>query len=174
MHAGEGFDAQSFRIDWEREQATCPEGRTSSGWTTAVDKDGNEVMKVKLSAKDCGPCASCLRCICSAKRCQQRTLSIRTKEPYLALQAARQREGTADFVAKYARRAGIEDTLSRGIRTCEMRRNRYSGLARVHLGHVLTGVALNFLRLGEWFADVPRAKTRTSPFRLLMADAVAA
>ncbi len=55
-----------------------------------------------------------------------------------------------------------------------MRRTRYIGLARVHLGHVLTAVALNFLRLGEWFADVPRAKTRTSPFTLLMADVVAA
>jgi transposase len=172
--AGEGFDAQSFRIDWEREQATCPEGRTSSGWTTAVDKYGNEVIKVKFSAKDCGPCASRLRCIRSVKRCQRRMLSIRTKEPYLALQEARQRERTEDFVAKYARRAGIEGTLSRGIRTCEMRRTRYIGLARVHLGHILTAVALNFLRLGEWFADVPRAKTRTSPFTLLMADVVAA
>lgn len=172
--AGEGFAAQSFRIDWEREQATCPAGCRSSGWSPSVDSYGTAVIKIKFSAKDCGPCASRLRCIRSVKRCQRRTLSIRTKEPYLALQEARQREGTADFGAEYARRAGIEGTLSRGIRTCEMRRTRYSGLARVHLGHVLTAVALNFLRLGEWLADVPRAKTRTSPFRLLMADGVAA
>jgi len=38
----------------------------------------------------------------------------------------------------------------------------------------LTAAALNFLRLGEWIADVPRAKTRTSPFTLLMADSIAA
>jgi len=172
--AGEGFDAQSFRIDWECERATCPEGRTRIGWTTAVDKYGNEVIKVTFSAKECGPCTSRLRCIRSVKKCQRRTLSIRTEEPYLALQAARQRERTEDFIAEYARRAGIEGTLSRGIRTCAMRRTRYIGLARVHLGHVLTAVALNVLRLGEWFADVPRAKTRTSPFALLMADAIAA
>jgi hypothetical protein len=30
-------------------------------------------------------------------------------------------------------------------------------------------VALNFLRLGEWFADIPRAETRRSPFVTLMA-----
>ncbi len=154
--AGEGFDAQSFRIDWEHEQAPCPEGRTSSGWTPAVDKYGNAVIKVKFSAKDCGPCASRLRCIRSIKRCQRRTLSIRTKEPYLALQEARQRERTEDFITEYARRAGIEGTLSRGIRTCAMRRTRYTGLARVHLGHVLTAVALNFLRLGKWFAEGTR------------------
>jgi transposase len=172
--AGEGFGAQNFRIDGDREQATCPEGRTSSGWTPAVDTYGTAVIKVKFSAKDCGPCPSRLRCIRSRKKCQRRTLSIRTKEPYLALQEARQRELTEDFVEEYARRAGIEGTLSRGIRTCAMRRTRYIGLARVHLGHVLTAVALNFLRLGEWFADVPRAKTRTSPFALLMVDRVAA
>ena len=31
-----------------------------------------------------------------------------------------------------------------------------------------------FLRLGAWVADVPHAKTRTSPFTLVMADSVAA
>ena len=172
--ADEGFDAQSFHIDWEHEQAMCPQGCISSWWGSARDKYGNAVIKVKFSTKDCSPCPSRLRCTRSAKKSQRRTLSLRTKEPYLALQEARQRERTTDFIAEYARRAGIEGTLSRGIRTCAMRRTRYNGLARVHLGHVLTAVSLNFLRLGEWFADVPRAKTRTSPFSLLLADAGAA
>ncbi len=172
--ASEGFDADSFSIDWEREQATCPEGHTSSGWTPVVDIYGNKVIKVKFSAKKCGPCPSRPRCIRSSLKCQRRTLSLRTKEAYLALQEARQRERTKDFTQEYARRAGIEGTLSRGVRTCELRRTRYIGLTRVHLGHVLTAAALNFLRLGEWIADVPRAKTRTSPFTLLMADSIAA
>jgi hypothetical protein len=76
--------------------------------------------------------------------------------------------------ATYAKRAGIEGTLSRGIRRCRLRRTRYIGLARTHLAHVLTAVALNFLRLGEWFTDVPRAKTRRSPYARLMADTMAA
>jgi hypothetical protein len=29
-------------------------------------------------------------------------------------------------------------------------------------------VGINFLRLGEWFAGIPRAKTRRSPFAKLM------
>jgi DDE family transposase len=53
------------------------------------------------------------------------------------------------FQAEYARRAGIEDAISRGIRSTRLRRTRYRGLARVHLGHILTGVGLNVLRLGE-------------------------
>ena len=52
--AGEGFAARDFTIDWERQQATCPEGRTSVSWTPAVDRGHNEVIKIKFSAKDCG------------------------------------------------------------------------------------------------------------------------
>lgn len=63
----------------------------------------------------------------------------------------------------------IEGTLSRGIRTCRLRQLRDIGLVTARLGHLLTAVALNFLRLGEWFADIPRAKTRRSPFVTLMA-----
>ena len=44
----------------------------------------------------------------------------------------------------------------------------------MHLGHVPTAVGLNILRLGEWFADLPRAKTRRSPFAALMAEPLVA
>ncbi len=71
----------------------------------------------------------------------------------------------------YARRAGIEGTLSRGLRVCRLRRTRYTGQEHVHLGHVLTAVGLNFLRLGEWFSDAPRARMRRSPFATLIAGA---
>ena len=87
---------------------------------------------------------------------------------------ARQREATEAFQAEYARRAGIEGTISRGIRSTRLRRTRYIGLARVHLGHILTAVGLNVLRLGEWFLETARAKTRITPFARLMADGAAA
>jgi hypothetical protein len=48
------------------------------------------------------------------------------------------------------------------------------GLPRVRLGHILTAVGLNVLRLGEWFLETPRAKTRITPFARLMANAPAA
>jgi hypothetical protein len=55
-----------------------------------------------------------------------------------------------------------------------LRRTRYIGLARVRLGHMLTAVELNVLRLSEWFLETARAKTRLPPFARLMADAPAA
>jgi transposase len=49
--AGAGFDAQHFLVDREQECTTCPAGKTSTGWTPAVDNRGNAVIKVKLSTK---------------------------------------------------------------------------------------------------------------------------
>jgi transposase len=172
--AGEGFDVQQFQIDWEHERATCPAGRTSLSWTPAVDKRTNAVIKVKFSAKDCRHCAFLAQCCHSQKKYPRRTITIRPQAQYEALQAARRRAETPEFAAAYAARAGIEGTLSRGVRTCRLRRTRYIGQARTHLGHVFTAAALNFLRLGEWFADLPRARTRRSPFAKLMAEPLAA
>jgi transposase len=172
--AGEGFDIQHFRVDWEQQQATCPEGRTSVSWTPAVDNRHTKVIKIKFSTKDCGRCPSRMRCVRSKNPQPRRTITVQPRASYEALQAARQREETTAFAAIYARRAGIEGTISREIRTSRLRRTRYIGLERTRLGHLLTAAALNFLRLGEWFMDVPRAKTRRSPFAKLMADCIAA
>src|SRR5262249_55011315 len=50
--AAEGFAAGDFEVDWEAQQATCPEGRASSSWTPAIDRGHNEVVKIKFSRKD--------------------------------------------------------------------------------------------------------------------------
>jgi transposase len=167
--AGEGFDAQHFQVAWDKQQATCPQGHTSLSWTPAVDNRDNQVIKIKFSAKHCRVCPSRPQCCRSQKKYPRRTVTIRPQEEYAALQAARERAGTQAYMAEYARRAGIEGTLSRGVRTCEMRRSRYMGLAKVHLGHVLTAVAINFLRIAEWLAGAPRAQARQSAFARLMA-----
>ena len=46
---------------------------------------------------------------------------------------ARQRQQTAEFAARYAPRAGIEGTLSQGIRAFGRRKARYRGLAKTHV-----------------------------------------
>jgi len=46
-----------------------------------------------------------------------------------------------------AARAGIEGCLSQHIQLCGLRRARYVGLAKTHLQHVATAVALNVARL---------------------------
>jgi len=111
--AGAGFDAQRFQIDWNQEHATCPGGKTSISWTPAIDNRDNPVLKVKFSTKDCRRCDHVTQCIRSKKRNPRRTLTIQPQLQYQALQTARQREATEALQAEYARRAGIEGTISR-------------------------------------------------------------
>lgn len=172
--AGAGFDAQHFTIDWLRQQATCPAGKTSSGWTPTPDRYGNDTIKIKFSAKDCRPCCHLAQCVRSKKRSPRRTLTIRPEQQHQALEAARRREATRLFRKEYARRAGIEGTISRCIRVTRLRRTRYIGLARVHLSHILTAAGLNMLRLGEWFLEIAPNKTRVTPFARLMAESATA
>ena len=172
--AGEGFAAQQFQIDWERQQATCPAGRTSISWTPAIDNRTNDGIKIKFSSTDCRHCPHLAQCCRSQKKYPRRTITVRPQARHEALLAARARQETADFARAYAVRAGIEGTISRGVRTCALRRTRYIGQARTHLGHVFTATALNFLRLGEWLTDQPRARSRRSSFARLMAEAAVA
>ena len=171
---GTGFDAQHFQIDWSQQHAICPAGKISTGWMPLIDTRGNPIIQVRFASKDCRCCEQVSQCIRSTKRYPRRTLTIRPQPQYQALQAARQREATDAFRAEYARRAGIEGTISRGTRSTRLRRTRYMGLRRVHLGHLLTAAGLNLLRLGEWLLETAPAKTRVTPFARLMATATAA
>ena len=163
--AGEGFAASDFAIDWDRQRATCPEGRTSVSWSPAVDRGHNEVIKIKFSAKDCGACPARDRCT-EAKR---RSITVRPRDQYEALHAARSREASEEYRAEYNRRAGIEGTISQGVRTGGLRRSRYIGEAKAHLQHVATAAAINVSRISDWLADRPREVTRASAFARLMA-----
>ena len=160
--SGEGFDAQHFVIDWEAKRARCPAGRHSVSWTPAGDKRDNDVIKLKFAGRDCGACEH--QAICTTSSPPRRTLTIRPRDQYLALQAARARQETKEFKEEYGRRSGIEGTLSQGIRAFEMRRSRYVGVRKTHLQNVLTAAAMNVVRTSMWLAETPRAKTRQSAF----------
>jgi transposase len=158
-----GFDADHFLIDWERQQATCPEGHTSSSWTPAIDNRTNEVIKIKFSTTDCQSCPS--RSLCThSSRHTRRTVTIRPQEQYVALMQRRKQEQTKEFAQVYAKRAGVEGTLSQGVRMMGLRRSRYIGEEKTHLQHVATAAALNIVRSMTWFEGLPRAQTRRSAF----------
>lgn len=84
------------------------------------------------------------------------------------------REETESYAQEYARRDGIEGTISWAVRSCGLRRSRYRGLNKTHLQHSLTAAALNFVRVGEWLSGVPRAPARTSPLAALAEGPAAA
>jgi transposase len=168
--ASQGFDVSSFVIDWAQRQAVCPTGQRSSSWSPVLDGRHNAVIKIKFPQRACQACPSHLTCT----RATRRTITVRPHAQYLSLQAARKREQTAAYQAEYAKRAGIEGTISQAVRACGVRRARYMGAVKTRLQHTLTAAAINFLRIGHWLAGDRPTQTRLSPFVALMKQATSA
>lgn len=159
--AGAGFGVACFAIDWERQQATCPLGKTSAIWCPTTDNRGIRVINIRFAHADCAACPQRAQCVSSSR---SRALTIRERPAYEAAVAARQRQSTEAFKQSYARRAGIEGTLSQSVRMGDLRRTRYIGLPKTQLLHSLIATALNVVRIAAWLAETPLAQTRTPPF----------
>jgi transposase len=160
-----GFDMSHFAVDWDTPAVTCPQGHTSVRWGETHTARGQTMIRVEFSADDCTACPA--RPQCTRARTPFRSLTLQPREEHETIQAARQRQQTAEFTTEYARRAGVEGTLSQGVRAFGLRRARYRGLAKTHLQHVATAAAVNLARLVNWLDEVPRAKTRHSHFAVL-------
>lgn len=104
---------------------------------------------------------------------KRRAIKLRADAPYQALQAARVRDSQADWPLLYKQRAGIEGTLSQGVRAFGMRRSRYVGLAKTHLQHVFIATAMNLFCIVNWLNEVPLAQTRRAAFERLVPPAIA-
>lgn len=162
--AGQGYDTAAFAVDWDAKQVTCPQGKQSGSWSEAIER-GTAVIRVHFRESDCLSCPAREACT----RGRRRGIKLRHREEYQAIQAARERHGTESFARTYAVRAGIEGTISQAVRRCGMRRTRYRGMAKVHLDHVVTAMALNMVRLAAWFRAAPPRPPRQSSFVRLMA-----
>jgi transposase len=134
-----------------------------------VDRGHNEVVTIKFLATDCG--ASPARDRCTEAR--RRSNTVRPGDHYEAWQAARSREASAEYRAEYSRRAGIEGTLSQGVRTRGLRRSSDIGEAKAHLQHAAPA-ATSVSRISDWLAERACEVTRRSAFARLMVLAVAA
>ena len=104
---------------------------------------------------------------------KRRAIKLRADAPYHALQAARTRDSQADWPLLHNQRAGIEGTLSQGVRGFGLRRSRYMGLAKTHLQHVFIAAAMNLSRIVNWVNEVPLAQTRQGAFARLTPPAMA-
>lgn len=91
-------------------------------------------------------------------------MTLRRRELHQAQQAARRHQEAAEWKAEYAVRAGVEGTLSQGVRGFGPRRCRYIGPAEARLRHVATAAAIDVYRTSGRPGGVPRAATRTPPF----------
>ncbi len=122
------------------------------------------VINIRFAHTDCSTCPAGADCVHSPR---PRSLTIRPRAQYEALQAARKRQTTDDFKERCAARAGIEGTISQGVRMGDLRRSRYVGFAKTRLCHLLIATALNLVRAGVWLAEILVTTTRRSAFAAL-------
>lgn len=162
----DAFDLSQFTIDWQQQKVTCPLGKQSISWLPFMHHDGHQAFKVRFSSLDCANCPARAQCT-RAKPSVARSLLLMPQPQHEALQAARVFHASPEGQQHYQRRAGIEGTLSQGVRAFELRQTRYRGLAKTHLQNVAIAAAMNLDRLINWFNGVPRAKTRVSRFAAL-------
>jgi len=164
-HTDGAYDLSQFTVDWEQRQAHCPQGNVSTVWREYVDREGKPYTLVRFSLQDCRPCQA--RPLCSRTKDTGRRLHLPSQEHFEALQAARSWYASEEGQQRYQCRAGVEGTLSQGVRAFGLRRTRYRGVEKTHLQHVAIAAAINIDRIVAWLEERPRATTRTSRFAAL-------
>lgn len=162
-----GYRIEHFTVNWERQQVRCPQGKTSVRWLESTASSRGPYMHIRFDPHDCGPCVA--RASCTRAPEQPRALQLPPRAQSEALDAARIWYTSAEGQHHYAQRAGIEGTLSQGVRAFGLRQTRYEGLAKTRLQHLAIAAAINMERLAAWLDGRPHAPTRTSRFAALAA-----
>jgi hypothetical protein len=147
---GLGYDRDSFHIDWDNRQATCPQGRLSHTWTRR-EHPGGDGTAIRFHPKDCRPCPARAHCTKSALEGRQIVIGSRTLDDIQGQNRAERQD--PDWKRRYNRRAGIEGTIPQGVRGFELRQCRYTGLAKTRIQHILTACAMNATRIADWHED---------------------
>ena len=161
----EGYEQHHFAVDWEHERVTCPQGKASVTWRAGRDAASVPRIQAVFSRTDCGACAA--RPLCTPSKDARRSVYFHPRPEYEALNAARARMRDPAWKQRYHVRAGIEGTLSQGMRAFGMRRSRYIGLDKTGMQQACTAAAMNVSRVVNWLAGTPRAKTRVTRFAAL-------
>ena len=161
-HVEGAYTVEHCAVDWQYQTVVCPQGTTSRSWHELVARDGHPSIIVSCSPQQCRPCPA--RPFCTQSRQQGRRLRLPPQAQYESLQMARAWYTSDEGQQHSKRRAGVEGTLSQGVRAFGLRRTRYRGLDKTHLQHVATAAAMNIDRIVAWLDERPRATTRTSRF----------
>jgi transposase len=159
--AGAGFDRSGFTIDFDTEQARCPQGKISTWWNPVTQR-GTPAIVIKFAADTCRGCPVREQCTRSVSPRVGRQLTVPPRGVHHAQAAARATQNTPDWQARYARRAGVEGTIRQAVAVTGTRRARYRGLPKTRLEHVYSAVALNLIRLDAYWNGHALDRTRTS------------
>jgi transposase len=159
------YTVDQFIIDFDKKQVRCPQGNVSAAWWEHGGGQGSRPIIVEFDKHACGGCP--VRADCTRAKHTGRRLRLPPQDQYEALEAAQTWSASEEGQQLYKRRAGVEGTLSQGVRAFGLRRTRYWGVAKTHLQHVVTAAAINIDRIVAWLDERPRAMTRLARFAAL-------
>src|SRR5207244_1499589 len=145
----QGFAPQDFALDWQQQVAVCPQGQRSQSWKQGHDKRGKPITVIPFAPAVCRACS--VRSCCTRSP-DGRSLTLGNEPVQQAIEQRRREQVTPAFQQKYARRAGIQATISQGVRTRGLRQARYRGQDKVHLHHLQIAAAINLVRIDRWMA----------------------
>jgi hypothetical protein len=160
--AGAGFDRASFHVDFDAQQARCPQGKLSSSWSPCTQR-GTAAIVVKFDTATTTPCPVRDQCTTAT--------AVDGNSPCHHVSSTRPRPPPApsrtptNWQTRYAIRAGVEDTIGQAVTITGTRRARYRGLHKTHLEHVFSATALNLIRLDAWCNGHPLDHTPNQPPR---------
>lgn len=157
--AAAGYDKTAFAVDFDNQQATCPQGARSTSWSPCRQR-GIDTIVVKFAVADCGPCPARADCTQSQRRGRQ--LTLRPREVHQAQTAAHATQTSDQWKAEYAARAGVEGTMHQAVAATGIRHARYRGIDKTRLQHNITAAALNLIRLDAYLTGKPIDRGRTS------------
>ena len=131
----------AFHIDLESQTATCPQSQTVSG-KPVRDTKKREVLKFTFPREACETCPLFSRCVRS--KTHGRSVTTHFHEEHL--QAARQRQQTAEFKERYRKRGRVEGKIAE-LSGHGIRNTRYLGEPKRQLQRLWTASAVNLKRL---------------------------
>jgi hypothetical protein len=159
-----GYTIDAFTIDWDHEQATCPQGAASSRWNRCTQNGVTKIV-IRFAASTCHACPARSQCTSASRNGRQ--LSLHTRDLHEALQQARAGQATSAWKQRYSIRAGVEGTIRQATHVTGIRRARYLGLPKTRLEHNVAAAAVNLIRLDAWWTGTPLDRTRTTHLQRL-------
>jgi len=136
------FARQAFTINYDRRQVTCPNGKTSGDWLQPPAQA--PYLVVKFDRRLCDPCPDRGRCTRSR---EGRTITFLPRHLHQLQTDNRRDQQDPQWQRTYSTRSGAEGTINEFANAHHTRDCRYRGLAKTHVQHVLTAIAINVERL---------------------------
>src|SRR5437667_6249578 len=143
-----GYGLSAFQVDWQKQQVRCPQGHLSQNWCPGRPNRGEEVTRVSFSAVTCHACP--VKELCTKREKNKgRILTLSPQRVHEARERRRAEQRTPAFQERYALRAGIEGSLSEGVRSHGLRRARYRGQPKTQLQATAIAAAINLVRIRQ-------------------------